>query len=93
MDAQKTDIKQGKKLYWRSRRGLLELDLLLLPFIEHQFAVLSEAEISDYENLLACEDPDILSWLDGREPPDTELEVIVAKIRHWHTTRGSLAST
>lgn len=68
-------------LRWRSRRGLLELELLLLPFADECLIDLEEPELDAYERLLACDDLDIYEWLQGRaRPPDPELDAIVARI-------------
>ena len=65
---------------WRSRRGLLELDLYLTPFAEACFDSLSFDLKQRYGELLDCEDPEILAWLkDGGDVP-LEYELIVAKI-------------
>ncbi len=73
------------RLKWRSRRGLLELDLLLPPFILAMADRLTVAEYRDYRRLLECEDQDIWNWLQGREePPDAGLAGIVARVRSFN---------
>ncbi len=57
------------RLYWHSRRGMLELDLLLLPFVEHAFTDLSQEDKEDYIALLECEDQDLFTWLMQRNTP------------------------
>jgi len=70
------------RLHWRSRRGLRELDLLFLPFVEEAYATLPPAEQQAYQRLLAEEDTELLLWMTGRAAPlDPELSGIVAKIR------------
>jgi antitoxin CptB len=61
-----TEAKQ-KKIEWHSRRGMLELDLLLVPFANSCFAKLSDQQQCDYEELLNCEDQDLFIWLMQRE--------------------------
>lgn len=51
------------KLFWHSRRGMLELDLLLLPFLEQCFDELGIGEQEIYEQLLKSEDQDLFAWL------------------------------
>ncbi len=66
------------RLRWASRRGMLELDLILLPFLENIFPSLSDEQKSLYEKLLESEDQDLFSWLMQRvEPQDPELKIIV----------------
>ena len=47
---------QLKEIYWRSRRGMLELELRLVPFVRDCFESLSEAEQAVYVEMLAEED-------------------------------------
>lgn len=59
-----------KRLVWHSRRGMLELDVLLGPFTEHHFKSLSEEDQAHYVRLIAAEDADIWGWLQGTLVPD-----------------------
>jgi len=59
-----------KKLRWRSRRGMLELDLLLIPFFDEVFDHLEEEEQNTYVKLLEQDDPDLLSWFNRKESPE-----------------------
>ena len=71
-----------KKLGWHSRRGMLELDLLLVPFVEHHLRRQSEADQLLYRELLAEEDQDLFAWLVERStPPSDELARIINIIR------------
>jgi len=70
-----------KRMYWHSRRGMLELDLILVPFAEKVLPGLSTAQQQDYARLLEEEDQDLFLWLTRRAPvPVRELEGIVATI-------------
>ena len=42
------------RLRWRSRRGMLELDLLLLPFFDDVFLELSDAEQQAFVIHIIC---------------------------------------
>lgn len=53
---------EKKRLWWHSRRGMLELDVLLLPFLEEVYSDLSEEDQAKYRDLLECEDPDLFQW-------------------------------
>lgn len=85
-----TDDLYRKRLYWHSRRGMLELDLILVPFLEECFGGLTEQERQRYEYLLTQEDQDLFRWFLGREvPDDPELAAIVAQILiHARTPRS-----
>ncbi len=69
------------RLRWRSRRGMLELDLLLAPFFDGVFPGLTEAEQQAFIYLLEQDDPDLLKWFSRQESPDEpELKALVEKI-------------
>ena len=59
-----------QKIIWHSRRGMLELDLLLIPFATDAFDALPYPDQLLYSDLLEHEDPDLYVWLLGREPPN-----------------------
>jgi antitoxin CptB len=48
--------KNLERVRWRSRRGLLELDIVLGRFIEKHYAQLSESEKQTFEELLDMPD-------------------------------------
>ena len=70
------------RLFWGSRRGMLELDLVLLPFLEQRYSSLPQVDKERFWQLLACEDQDMYSWLLQRQDPeDMELRRIVHIVR------------
>jgi antitoxin CptB len=72
---------EQRRVYWHSRRGMLELDLLLMPFAEHEYPRLQVDEQRCYRALLAREDVDIFAWVVHRETPtEPDLARIVARI-------------
>ena len=69
------------KIYWHSRRGMLELDLLLVPFAREVFVTLSHQEQMLYKEFLGEEDQDIYSWLLERtEPPNSACKPLIERI-------------
>ncbi len=71
-----------RRLQWACRRGMLELDVLLGPFVEHCYRQLSSAEQITFERLLTCDDPELFAWFMGHEScPDPELAAMIAQIR------------
>ena len=69
------------RLRWRSRRGMLELDLLLLPFFDDVFHDLHEYEQRAFVRLLDQDDPDLLRWFSQKgQSDDSELQEMVDKI-------------
>ena len=78
-----TDDVEYKRFWWHSRRGMLELDLILLPFLESEYTSFSALEVELYRALLEGEDQDLFSWLvSGREPLLEHAEM-VNKIREY----------
>lgn len=74
------------RLFWASRRGMLELDLILLPFLEEVYPQLDEADQQRYQKLLECEDQDLFAWfLHRQQPEDSDLQKIVTIIRDSRT--------
>jgi len=70
-----------QKIFWHSRRGMLELDLLLVPFAQEVFSDLPYQEQLLYEQLLDEEDQDLFAWLMGTAiPQDNRFQLIIAKI-------------
>ena len=77
-----TRNEQVNRMRWASRRGLLELDLLLGPFMDACFVELEQSLRDDYQQLMGHEDQDILNWILGREAlADEKLAVITDRIR------------
>ena len=74
-----------RRLAWRSRRGLLELDLWLGSFLAASHATLRPDEVAAFERLLAQPDMRILDMLNGQcLIEDSALQALVNRIRH-HT--------
>jgi len=66
---------------------MLELDLVLEPFVTARYAGLDERDRERFQQLMICEDQDLFSWFLGREqPPDEELAAIVSKILDFTRT-------
>ena len=70
---------------WASRRGLLELDLLLEPFVEHRFMDLDASLRDLYRDLLFEGDQDLLEWIMGRaRASQPRFYPIIDAIRAFH---------
>lgn len=70
------------RIRWRSRRGLLELDIIFSRFIEKKLDTLSSEEIETYKDLLLCQDNDLLDWVNGKtECNDPRLRAMLDKIQ------------
>jgi len=70
------------RLRWRCRRGMRELDALLLAFVETSSARLTDADIATLERVLELPDPVLHAYLLGRdEPDDAATAEIIKRIR------------
>jgi len=77
-----SDDAELKRLRWRCRRGMRELDQLMTRYLDRAWAADSEAERGAFLRLLDCEDDMLWHWCMGHaEPPDAELATLVARIR------------
>lgn len=86
MDNHKID----ERLRWACRRGMLELDLFLVPFFEHAYQDLSADEKKVFSDLLTVNDPQLLAWLMANEsPPEKEFSDLVEKIRQFRLKHSS----
>jgi antitoxin CptB len=71
-----------QRLKWRSRRGLLELDLVFDRFWAGPGSRMTDEDMRVLERLLALPDNDLLDLVMGRtESADGELRELVARLR------------
>ncbi len=70
------------RLRWRCRRGMRELDVVLLNYLETVYPGARPEEQAAFRRCLELQDPEILDLLTGRDPGDDEvLAGVVEKIR------------
>ena len=73
-----SDDPEIRRLRWRCRRGMRELDQLMLRYLDGRWAMADDAERSRFLRLLDCEDDKLWRWFMGREtPPEADLDAIV----------------
>jgi antitoxin CptB len=69
------------RLKWACRRGMLELDILFIPFVEEAYDALSLEQQYIFERLLTEQDPDLFAWFMGHKVcEDKELNAMVQLI-------------
>ncbi|WKJ92441.1 succinate dehydrogenase assembly factor 2 [Methylomonas montana] len=70
------------KLRWRCRRGTLELDLILLRYLDNRYLTADSREQQTFLELLDLEDSDLMRYLMGEQSPaDADLADLVALMR------------
>jgi antitoxin CptB len=73
---------QVRRLLWRCRRGMKELDVLLERFAREALAGASPEEWDAFAELLALPDPALTGYLlRGEVPPEPHLAALVERIR------------
>jgi antitoxin CptB len=70
------------RIRWRSRRGMLENDLILTRFLDARGASLTEDDVERLDWLLDLSDNDLWDLIAGRsEPADPAIAPLVAELR------------
>ena len=86
MTTHQADPANRTRLRWRSRRGLLENDLILTRFLEANEQDLTDEEVDALTRLLDLADNPLLDLLLGRNEPSGEVDLphvhaLLAKLR------------
>ncbi len=77
------EARELARLRWQCRRGMRELDLLLVDFLRGGYADLDDPGRRAFRRLLECPDALLLEYLMGRQPPsDREVARVVELIRN-----------
>jgi len=74
------------RLRWRSRRGLLENDLILTRFLDRYENELTDEEVDAFSTLLDLSDNDLMNVLLARSEPEGEADkphvrILLEKLR------------
>jgi antitoxin CptB len=74
---------ESRRLAWRCRRGLLELDIVLQRFVAQHYDELSAAELTAFDAMLALPDNDfwVLVSSDNVQQNDTATLAVINKIK------------
>jgi antitoxin CptB len=71
-----------KRLRWRCRRGMKELDILLVRWLELRWAAADAGQRAAFEALLESEDDRLWYWFTAKErPPAGAIGSLVDEIR------------
>jgi antitoxin CptB len=66
------DPADAGRLRWRCRRGMRELDVVLVRYLERDWPAAGAAEKAAFRALLERQDPDLNALLLGRIEPESE---------------------
>jgi antitoxin CptB len=70
----------NSQLRWQCRRGMRELDELLLSYLEQRYGSADDAEKNAFRSLLELPDPDVIGYLLQQRVPPPELAVVIERI-------------
>ncbi|MDO4433367.1 MAG: succinate dehydrogenase assembly factor 2 [Alysiella sp.] len=71
-----------RRIHFQTRRGLLELDIVLKRFMENHFQHLSDEELSIFVDILELQDQEFLALVNQVEQPQrTDFIPLLEKIR------------
>ena len=68
------------QLRWQCRRGMRELDQLLVRYLDTHFEAASDTEKSAFQALLTLPDPELAGYLLGQQSPPPELASVIQGI-------------
>ena len=83
MNAENILDTEQKRLAWRCRRGMLELDIVLQRFVKAEFNQLNLGELRVFDAMLELPDNDFWDLLNGSKQPenDAHLTAVIHKIK------------
>ena len=71
-----------RRLEWRCRRGMKELDLLLLRFVRDHYARAGDDERAAFADFLELPDPDLVRYLIAADvPADPRFAALCRRMR------------
>ncbi|GAC1372631.1 MAG: succinate dehydrogenase assembly factor 2 [Aquirhabdus sp.] len=70
-----------RKVIYRARRGLKELDYYFDPYVREHFVQADVQEKADFSVLIDQEDPDLLDWFMGVTTPPEALVAIINRLK------------
>lgn len=85
-------MNQRSRLIWRCRRGMREMDILLLDYLETHYDNASTEDQNTFEELLEETDLDILSWIMEKTSPDEKYTNLISFIRESATNSKNIAN-
>ena len=69
------------QLRWQCRRGMRELDELLVRYLNNLYSAAQESEKDAFHILLELSDPELAGYLMNQQPPPPDLAHVIENIR------------
>lgn len=76
-DSQSAEL---KRLRWQCRRGMKEMDALLVHWLEHRYLASGVDQQAVFKALLQSEDDQLWRWLAGRERAEPAVQALIDAI-------------
>jgi antitoxin CptB len=71
-----------QRIQWACRRGMLELDLILMDFLTSCYPSLDLENQKIFEQLLSSTDAELADWLLTEKSPDEKFQKIIKIIKN-----------
>lgn len=78
------DERRRRAAFRAAHRGTKEMDWLLGRYADRHLAAMPDAELAEFEQLLAMPDPDLQHWLMATERYAGDFEELIGRIRAFH---------
>lgn len=79
------DARRRRLLFRSWHRGIREMDLVLGRFADSQIAILSDADLDEYERLLEIPDQQMFAWVSGAEATPADIDTaLFRRLRAFH---------
>ena len=78
-----------RRMLWRCRRGLLELDLLLESFVRQHYESLTPVQLQAFDRLLDFPDNELWDVVTGKaHNDDASLQPVLSLLRQVNISQG-----
>ncbi len=74
-------MKEMERIRWRTRRGMLELDIVLGRFVERHYAELDGAGRAAFDALLDMPDVELWDMITGKATPAAECLAVLQMLQ------------
>ncbi len=83
--------KRRKRAYYRAwHRGTKEMDILLGQFAEASLSLMSDDDLTCFEELLGLPDPDLDGMIRGMTPAGGSVAKMIERVRRHHGLDASV---
>lgn len=83
-----TTIRRKRLLYQAQHRGFKEADLIIGHFAASEIGAMTEADLDEFEALLAFPDHDLYGWITGDgEPPSGVGGPVFLRLRNFDVSK------